>query len=152
MVCAKQAAVDLRYFQHESDAVRADGHGGEEPQAAARVAPARPASGGGRAITRARWSRGVTMGGRVAWLSAGAVLGLALLAPGAIAATEPRSVLLIYADPRLTPGVVAIDETLRAAIESGVGEPVQFYTEYLDLAWFPRGQERYIGGAMREKY
>ena len=82
-----------------------------------------------------------------------AVLVLVLLAvAGAAGANEPPSVLVIYADPRLTPAVVSIDETLRTAIESRSGSPVRFHTEYLDVSWFPRGQDQHIGQAMREKY
>jgi signal transduction histidine kinase len=70
----------------------------------------------------------------------------------AASATEARSVLLIYSDPRLSPAIVAIDEAVRATIESRTLGPVQFFTEYLDLSWFPGGQEHHIGQAMADKY
>ena len=83
-----------------------------------------------------------------------AAVALLVMASAAFAAgaTESRSVLLIYSDPRLTPAIVTIDETVRATIESRARGPVQFFTEYLDLSWFPGGQEHYIGHAMADKY
>jgi len=74
-------------------------------------------------------------------------LGMGLLA--AIAATAPAAsstdegaqradlravnVMLIYTEPRLAPSVIALDEAFRATLESALGRPVFFYTEYLDL-------------------
>jgi glyoxylase-like metal-dependent hydrolase (beta-lactamase superfamily II) len=46
--------------------------------------------------------------------------------------TTARRVLLLYADPRLTPAFVAIDGIVRATLESRSPVPVSFYTEYLD--------------------
>jgi len=81
----------------------------------------------------------------------GAVLALICAAADAGAA-EPKSVLLIYSDPRLVPAGVTMDAALRATITSGVTSPVRFYSEYLDLAWFPQAQEREIGRVLRTKY
>jgi PAS domain S-box-containing protein len=89
------------------------------------------------------------------------VLGAAVLgwlAAGAVAAAEPppppepSAVLLIYADPRLLPAVVGMDQTLRATIESRTASPVRFYTEYLDLSWFPENRESHVGHTIRQKY
>lgn len=68
------------------------------------------------------------------------------------AAAESPSVLLIYADPRLLPAVVTMDQTLRDTINSRPPPAARFYTEYLDLSWFPGAQEKDIRRAMREKY
>jgi PAS domain S-box-containing protein len=89
--------------------------------------------------------------GRLAHAALGTVL-LAWLTAGAAHAAEPPAVLLIYADPRLLPAVVTMDQTLRATIEAGLGSPVRFYTEYLDLSWFPEGQERHVGHTIEQKY
>ena len=84
-----------------------------------------------------------------------AVLGAALLvslAAGVPQAAEPRAVLLLYADPRLLPAVVTMDQTLRATIESRTASPVDFYTEYLDLSWFPEGHTAHVGQTIQQKY
>jgi PAS domain S-box-containing protein len=83
---------------------------------------------------------------------AGAALVLTLLISRAALAAEERSVLLIYADPRLSPAITKLDETLRVTIGGRAPYSLRFDTEYLDLSWFPQGQERYIRQAMREKY
>jgi PAS domain S-box-containing protein len=70
----------------------------------------------------------------------------------AVEATEPRSVLLIYADPRLAPAIVTIDQSLRQTIVASVPGPVRFHTEYLDLSWFPGLPEGEIGRIMGLKY
>jgi PAS domain S-box-containing protein len=87
------------------------------------------------------------------WVALGAVALLVIVSTTvAASAAESRSVLLIYSTPRLNPAIVATDETLRATIESRAGGRVQFFTEYLDISWFPGGQEQYIGQAMADKY
>jgi hypothetical protein len=79
--------------------------------------------------------------------------GLALVClPAAVQAAEPRSVLLLYADPRLAPAIVTIDQSLRQTIESATPVPVRFYTEYLDLSWFPGVPDGEIGRIMGQKY
>ena len=77
---------------------------------------------------------------------------LAWLLATAARADPPRSILLIYADPRLLPAIVTVDQTLRGTIESGLGAPARFYSEYLDVSWFPEGQEADIGHVIRRKY
>jgi PAS domain S-box-containing protein len=77
-----------------------------------------------------------------------------LLVPAAeTAGADRRSILLIYAFPRLLPGLVALDQGLRTGLESGSPEPIRFYTEYLDLPWF--GDEDYeesLGQLLAQKY
>jgi signal transduction histidine kinase len=51
----------------------------------------------------------------------------------------PRRVLLLYSEPRLTPALVAVDGTIRSRLESRSPGPINFYTEYLDLALFREG-------------
>ena len=84
-------------------------------------------------------------------LALGAAFALICAAADAWAA-EPKSVLLIYSDPRLVPAGVTMDAALRTTIVSGLASPVRFYSEYLDLAWFPQAQERDIGRVLRSKY
>ena len=60
--------------------------------------------------------------------------------------------LLVYADPRLVPAVVTMDATLRATIATGSPSPVRFYSEYLDLAWFPQAHQRYLARVLHDKY
>lgn len=85
----------------------------------------------------------------------GALLGLSGLTPSAHAA-EPEarsSVLLLYAEARLLPAIVATDLSIRSTLQSGSESPVHFYTEYLDLSWFPgEGHERQLRNLLRQKY
>ena len=85
----------------------------------------------------------------------GALLGLLGLTPSALAA-EPEarsSVLLLYAEARLLPAIVATDVSIRSTLQSGSESPVHFYTEYLDLSWFPgEGHERQLRNLLRQKY
>lgn len=76
---------------------------------------------------------------------------LALVTAALAEAAEPRSALLIYADPRLSPAIVGIDEALRATVDAA-DPTVRFYTEYLDVAWFPQGREGHLQQSMRAKY
>ena len=46
---------------------------------------------------------------------------------------RPRQVLLLYAESRLAPGLVAADAAFRSTVSSGFGAPVDFRTEFLDL-------------------
>ena len=46
---------------------------------------------------------------------------------------RPRLVLLLYAESRLLPAVVEADAAFRSTITSGLGAPVDFRTEFLDL-------------------
>jgi len=46
---------------------------------------------------------------------------------------RPRQVLLLYAESRLQPSIVEADEAFRSTVSSGLGAPVNFSTEFLDL-------------------
>src|SRR6059036_2026920 len=61
------------------------------------------------------------------------------------AAADDKTILLIYAEARLIPAIVTADQAIRSTIQSRWPSPVRFYTEYLDLWWFPtEGQERQL--------
>src|SRR2546422_11695660 len=69
-----------------------------------------------------------------------------VVAPVAATAADDKTVLLIYAEARLLPAIVTADHAIRSTIQSRWPSPVRFYTEYLDLSWFPtKGQERQLG-------
>ena len=73
--------------------------------------------------------------------------------PTAAVAEEParKDVLLLYADSMLLPANTVVDRELRSTL--GAGAPVRFYTEALDLTWFP---DKEVEGAtldlLRAKY
>ena len=46
---------------------------------------------------------------------------------------RPRQVLLLYAESRLQPSIVEADAAFRSTVSSGMGAPVNFHTEFLDL-------------------
>ena len=59
-----------------------------------------------------------------------------LVGPGPAIGAEsahPRRVLLLYAESRLTPALIQADTALRTTVASGLGAPVDFRTEFLDL-------------------
>jgi signal transduction histidine kinase len=64
-----------------------------------------------------------------------------------------RLVLLLYAESRLLPAIVDADAAFRSTVTSGLGAPVDFRTEFLDL---PPTQdaafERHLRGLIRLKY
>src|SRR5262249_57624288 len=71
----------------------------------------------------------------------------------ATAAVDDKTILLIYGEARLIPAIVTVDQAIRSTIQSRWPSPVRFYTEYLDLSWFPNeGQERQLGRLMKQKY
>src|SRR5437016_13221351 len=54
---------------------------------------------------------------------------------------------------RLIPAIITADQTIRSTIQSRSPSPVRFYTEYLDLSWFPsERQERQLTRLMKHKY
>ncbi len=71
-------------------------------------------------------------------------------APGSAPEGGQINVLLLYAAPRLTPALNAMDEAFRSGLASRLSQPVYFYTEYLDLALFtgdePRAELRALLG------
>ena len=63
-------------------------------------------------------------------------LGPLLLATPGLAAAEPQdpaNVLLAYAQRRLLPALVDLDESIRSTIQAQSSRPVTFHTEFLDL-------------------
>ena len=80
-------------------------------------------------------------------------VGGSVLAPVAVGAADDKTVLLIYAEARLIPAIITADQTIRSTIQSRSPSPVRFYTEYLDLSWFPsERQERQLTRLMKHKY
>jgi two-component system, NarL family, sensor kinase len=86
---------------------------------------------------------------------AGVLLVLALLLPATAAAEEParKDVLLLYADSMLLPANAVADRELRTRLGADAATPVRFYTEALDLSWFPdKEMERAMLDLLRAKY
>jgi two-component system, NarL family, response regulator NreC len=85
----------------------------------------------------------------------GVLLALAVLLPATAVAEEParKDVLLLYADSMLLPANVVTDRELRSALGADAATPVRFYTEALDLSWFPDKEvERAMLDLLRAKY
>ena len=82
-----------------------------------------------------------------------ALAALVLAAVPAANAADEKTVLLVYAEARLIPAIITADQAIRSTIQSRWPSLVRFYTEYLDLSWFPtKGQERQLGRLMKQKY
>ena len=60
------------------------------------------------------------------------------LAPGALS-TSAKKVLLLYSYQSVLPANLEWDGGIRSALKGTAAEPIEFYTEYLDLAQFPQG-------------
>ena len=61
--------------------------------------------------------------------------------------------LLLYAESRLAPAIVEADAAFRSTVSSGLGAPVVFYTEFLDLPPTPSvAYERRLRDLLRAKY
>ena len=86
----------------------------------------------------------------------GAFVCLLLAWAGTATATDDdrhRQVLLLYAESRLAPGLVAADAGFRSAVSSDFGAPVDFRTEFLDLPPTPdAGYGRRLRDLLRLKY
>jgi signal transduction histidine kinase len=54
-------------------------------------------------------------------------------AASAADADRPRQALLLYAESRLQPAIVEADAAFRSTVSSGLGAPMNFNTEFLDL-------------------
>jgi signal transduction histidine kinase len=83
------------------------------------------------------------------------LLALAVLLPPRAVAEEParKDVLLLYADSMLLPANAVADRELRSALGADAATPVRFYTETLDLSWFPdKKVERAMLDLLRAKY
>ena len=93
------------------------------------------------------------MGKTFKMLLATLAVGGSVLAPVAVGAADDKTVLLIYAEAQLIPAIITADQTIRSTIQSRSPSPVRFYTEYLDLSWFPsERQERQLTRLMKHKY
>jgi len=70
--------------------------------------------------------------------------GLTILAGTSAAGQAPapgQRVLVLYSDERLLPANIIMDEAIRAAFAAGTKNPVELYSEFLDVARFP-GEEQ----------
>ena len=66
---------------------------------------------------------------------------------------QPRQVLLLYAESRFLPAIVEVDAAFRSTVSSGLGAPVIFHTEFLDLPPTPSAAyERRLRDLLRLKY
>jgi len=62
-------------------------------------------------------------------------------------------VLLLYSEPRMTPAIGKVDETIRRTLQARAPAPVFFYTEYLDLNLFDGPEpQREMRELLRRKY
>jgi signal transduction histidine kinase len=83
----------------------------------------------------------------------GLLLVLAVLWPAAAEEPVRKDVLLLYADSMLLPANTIVDRELRSALGGNAADSVRFYTEALDLSWFPdREMERALLEVLRAKY
>ena len=84
----------------------------------------------------------------------GVLLALAVLLPEtAVAEPARKDVLLLYADSMLLPANAVVDRELRSALGADAATPVHFYTEALDLSWFPdKDVARPMLDLLRAKY
>ena len=98
--------------------------------------------------------RSVVPGGLRHWL----VLVVLLAPPFGRAEAAPRSdgekqVLVLYATRRDSQIAVLGDQKLPTVLERGIGQRLDFYSEYLDLARFPeKGYEATVRDFLRSKY
>ncbi len=68
-------------------------------------------------------------------------------------ADRPRQVLLLYAESRFLPALIEADAAFRSTVASGLGAPVIFHTEFLDLPPTPSAAyERRLRDLLRVKY
>ena len=82
--------------------------------------------------------------------------GLTILAGTSAAGQAPapgQRVLVLYSDERLLPANIIMDEAIRAAFAAGTKNPVELYSEFLDVARFPgeEQQQRQVD-FFRDKY
>jgi hypothetical protein len=79
---------------------------------------------------------------------------LAWVGPAPAAESDrPRQVLLLYAESRVLPAIIEADTAFRSTVASGLGAPVIFHTEFLDLpSTQSAAYERSLGDLLRVKY
>ena len=68
-----------------------------------------------------------------------AVLLLLVLPAGALAdqTVAPKTVLVLFEETRALAAVAETDDAIRSTLQAGATLPIQLYTEYLGLSWFP---------------
>jgi signal transduction histidine kinase len=68
-----------------------------------------------------------------------AVLLLLALPGGALAdeTVAPKTVLVLFEETRALAAVAETDDAIRSTLQAGATLPIQLYTEYLGLSWFP---------------
>ncbi len=68
-------------------------------------------------------------------------------------ATSPRNVLVLYANGRLVPGNIAVEDGLQSSLVSTVEQPVHYNSEFLDNPEFGgEAYERVITMYLHDKY
>lgn len=83
----------------------------------------------------------------------GLSLVLAALSPAFAEEPVRKDVLLLYADSMLLPANTVVDRELRSALGGQAAPAAHFYTEALDLSWFPdKEMERALLEVLRAKY
>ena len=82
------------------------------------------------------------MVGRNVWISLVSLL--MAVTPGSAAAQAPaaKRVLLVYSHEREMAMYTSFDRALRSRLQSGAPQPIEFYTEYLDLMRFADARHR----------
>jgi signal transduction histidine kinase len=66
---------------------------------------------------------------------------------------ERKTVVLLYADPRLLPESIAVEQGIRSTLEAAVASGIDFYTEYLDLGLLSEERrEQLLTRFLKEKY
>jgi signal transduction histidine kinase len=88
----------------------------------------------------------------VRWI-AGVILLVTMAFPAEAFAREQKQVLVLYATRRDAQIAVLGDRELPRLLEQGLGETIDYYAEYLDLARFPEeGYQAAVRNFLREKY
>ena len=73
--------------------------------------------------------------------------------PGPSRPEAGTRILLLYSEPRMTPAIGKVDETIRRTLQARAPAPVFFYTEYLDLNLFDGPEpQREMRELLRRKY
>src|SRR5262249_59389034 len=73
--------------------------------------------------------------------------------PGPSRPEAGTRILLLYSEPRMTPALGKVDETIPRTPQARAPAPVFFYTEYLDLNLFDGPQpQREMRELLRRKY
>jgi signal transduction histidine kinase len=84
-----------------------------------------------------------------------AVLLLLALPAGALAdeIAAPKTVLVLFEETRALAAVAETDDAIRSTLQAGSTLPIQLYTEYLGLSWFPEeGRELALRDLLQKTY